>query len=63
MRILMKENNLSDRSEIARRALREAEERNRIKKKLDIPEEYGGRDGLEPTRYNDWEVKGIVSDF
>lgn len=25
--------------------------------------EIGGRKGLEPTRYGDWEVKGIVSDF
>lgn len=25
--------------------------------------EYGGRDGLEPTRYGDWEKKGIISDF
>lgn len=25
--------------------------------------EIGGRKGLEPTRFGDWEVKGIVSDF
>ncbi len=25
--------------------------------------ETGGRDGPEPTRYGDWEVKGICSDF
>jgi len=25
--------------------------------------EFGGRDGLEPTRYGDWENKGIISDF
>ncbi|WP_199553490.1 DUF1674 domain-containing protein [Sandaracinobacteroides hominis] len=25
--------------------------------------EIGGRGGLEPTRYGDWEVKGICSDF
>lgn len=25
--------------------------------------EYGGREGLEPTRYGDWEKKGIISDF
>lgn len=25
--------------------------------------EYGGRDGPEPTRYGDWEKKGIISDF
>lgn len=27
------------------------------------PREVGGRDGPEPTRYGDWEVKGICSDF
>ena len=27
------------------------------------PEEYGGPKGLEPTRYGDWERKGILSDF
>ena len=27
------------------------------------PKEIGGRAGLEPTRYGDWEVKGIASDF
>jgi len=25
--------------------------------------EVGGRDGLEPTRYGDWEVNGICTDF
>lgn len=27
------------------------------------PPEIGGRQGPEPTRYGDWEVKGICSDF
>jgi len=27
------------------------------------PKEIGGRDGPEPTRYGDWEVNGIVTDF
>jgi hypothetical protein len=27
------------------------------------PKEIGGPRGLEPTRYGDWERKGIVSDF
>lgn len=31
------------------------------KKKSD--KEFGGPKGLEPTRYGDWERKGIVSDF
>ncbi|MGP1354441.1 MAG: DUF1674 domain-containing protein [Parasphingopyxis sp.] len=25
--------------------------------------EHGGKDGLEPTRYGDWERKGICWDF
>ncbi len=25
--------------------------------------ETAGRGGLEPTRYDDWEIKGIASDF
>lgn len=25
--------------------------------------ELNGRGGLEPVRYDDWEVKGIASDF
>lgn len=25
--------------------------------------EVGGRPGPEPTRYGDWESRGIVSDF
>ncbi|MCH8862659.1 MAG: DUF1674 domain-containing protein [Proteobacteria bacterium] len=29
----------------------------------DSPREIGGPKGLEPTRYGDWERKGITSDF
>lgn len=29
----------------------------------DRPKERGGRDGPEPVRYGDWEVKGIATDF
>ena len=25
--------------------------------------EIGGRGGLDPTRYGDWEVNGLASDF
>jgi hypothetical protein len=25
--------------------------------------ELGGRDGPEPTRYGDWEVGGVCTDF
>jgi hypothetical protein len=55
----------------ARRALAEAEERRR---KADEelarnprPREINGSKaaaaGIEPTRYGDWEIKGILSDF
>lgn len=27
------------------------------------PAEYGGPKGLEPTRYGDWERKGLATDF
>ena len=27
------------------------------------PRENGGRGGLEPGRYGDWEIKGLTSDF
>jgi hypothetical protein len=31
--------------------------------KAEPVEEIGGTEGPEPTRYGDWENKGIVSDF
>tara|TARA_B100000902_G_scaffold242112_1_gene229276 strand:- start:1059 stop:1190 length:132 start_codon:yes stop_codon:yes gene_type:complete len=35
-----------------------------IKKIKPIKEkEIGGREGLEPTRYGDWEKRGICTDF
>ncbi|MGJ0393683.1 MAG: DUF1674 domain-containing protein [Methylocystis sp.] len=46
----------------ARRALAEAEAR-RSAERARAPEELGGRGGLDPARYGDWEVKGIASDF
>jgi hypothetical protein len=46
----------------ARRALAEAEERRR-KAAPPRPREIGGRDGPDPVRYGDWEVKGLASDF
>ena len=29
----------------------------------EMPEETGGPEGLEPTRYGDWEKAGRCSDF
>ncbi|BAM86364.1 conserved hypothetical protein [Bradyrhizobium oligotrophicum S58] len=50
----------------AQRALAEAEERRRLAAEQQSdprPKELQGPKGLEPTRYGDWERKGIVSDF
>jgi hypothetical protein len=50
-------------SPAAQRALAEAEARRRAAAPPDRPAEMRGRGGLDPTRYGDWEVKGIASDF
>ena len=47
----------------ARRALEEAEARRATTSPQKLPKELGGRDGPEPTRFGDWEKKGIISDF
>ena len=31
--------------------------------KEEVVEEIGGRDGLDPTRYGDWEINGRCVDF
>ncbi len=49
-------------SEAAIRALAEAEER-RKQAAPPLPLEKGGPKGPEPTRFGDWEKKGIASDF
>lgn len=49
-------------SAAAERALAEAAERRRLTEEA-RPREIGGRGGLEPARYGDWEVKGLASDF
>ena len=49
----------------AQRALAEAEERRARAQaqQAEPPRELGGRGGLEPARYGDWEIKGIACDF
>jgi hypothetical protein len=50
----------------AQRALAEADERRKQAEAAAAakrPKEIGGRSGPEPTRYGDWEKKGIISDF
>jgi len=53
----------------AQRALAEAEARRAAAKENNpehdpnTPKEVNGPKGPEPTRYGDWEIKGIASDF
>jgi hypothetical protein len=49
----------------AERAFAEAAARRaeRDRKAADQPKESSGRGGLDPTRYGDWEVNGLTSDF
>jgi hypothetical protein len=49
-------------STAAERALAEAAAR-RAQKEAQRPREVNGRDGPDPTRYGDWEVRGLASDF
>ena len=47
----------------ARRALEEAAARRAAAAEAARPAEEGGPKGLEPTRFGDWERKGIAVDF
>lgn len=47
----------------ARRALEEAEARRRAQAAAQAAPEQGGPKGPEPTRFGDWERKGIAVDF
>jgi hypothetical protein len=56
-------------SQAAQRALAEAaarraeRDRHPTDQAKEITKEIGGRDGPEPTRYGDWEINGLTSDF
>lgn len=51
-------------SDAAERALAEAAARRaKAKPEAEQPREFLGREGPEPTRYGDWEHKGLISDF
>ena len=50
-------------SPAARRALQEAEARRQAEVRAAPPPEDGGPNGLEPTRFGDWERGGRCSDF
>jgi hypothetical protein len=45
------------------RALSEADERRKKGLKSTLPPEVNGGKGPEPTRFGDWERKGLTSDF
>ncbi|WP_374574929.1 DUF1674 domain-containing protein [Phenylobacterium sp. J367] len=47
----------------ARRALEEAEARRLATAQAERAAEQGGPKGPEPTRFGDWERKGIAVDF
>jgi hypothetical protein len=54
-------------SPAAQRALEEAAQRRLAidarAAEIAREKEHQGRGGLEPVRYDDWEVKGLASDF
>ncbi len=52
-------------TEAAKRALAEAEERRKqaVDKTSSRPVEEHGRGGLDPVRYDDWEIGGLAVDF
>ena len=50
-------------TEPAKRALAEAADRRAKAGALQLETEHGGPTGPEPTRYGDWEKKGLTVDF
>jgi hypothetical protein len=50
-------------SPAAQRALAEAQERRRLAQVAAKASEIDGPAGVEPTRFGDWERKGIAYDF
>ena len=50
-------------AEAGRRARAEADARREKESNPQLPPEQGGPKGPEPTRYGDWERKGIAVDF
>lgn len=50
-------------AEAGKRANAEADARRAAEKPKILPPERGGPKGPEPTRYGDWEKKGLISDF
>ena len=50
-------------ADAGKRAKAEADARREQEDKKQLPPELGGPKGLEPTRFGDWERKGIAVDF
>lgn len=50
-------------SPAARRALLEAADRRATVETAEAAPEHGGPKGPEPTRYGDWEKRGLAVDF
>lgn len=50
-------------ADAGKRAKAEADARREKEDKKQLPPELGGPKGPEPTRYGDWERKGIAVDF
>jgi hypothetical protein len=50
-------------AEAGARARAEAEARRAQESRQKLPPEQGGPKGPEPTRFGDWERKGIAVDF
>ena len=50
-------------AEAGKRAKAEADARREQEDKKQLPPELGGPKGPEPTRFGDWERKGIAVDF
>jgi hypothetical protein len=48
---------------LAEAAARRTERGNTEAGKSQAENEIGGRDGLDRTRYGDWEINGLASDF
>ena len=46
-----------------RAAAEAAERRKKAEAEAAKPKEIGGRGGLDPTRYGDWEINGVACDF
>ncbi|HEY5337519.1 MAG TPA: succinate dehydrogenase assembly factor 4 [Rhizomicrobium sp.] len=65
MTTISKPDNIEKRiREAGERAKAEADKRRALEPQRKAAEpEIGGPKGPEPTRYGDWERKGIVSDF